>query len=317
MKRLVCLLLIGTFIPQLASAAWWNPASWGVFNKVDTRTQVLEKKVKDLERKLEEASSQASTSTSKINNEGFIKTDRTSEVKQDNPIKFPPLQNQTPVVNQQNDNVIFDDLIQKYSQLRTQIEEAINFTRRNSPLESERNYYKFLEKYLISVNADLGYLSQIKSLNPRPKVNDLYSQKFLKLNSEYRTQKKSYGAAIEDESLEYEAQAPQRRRLSEEKTRKNSLECKVATSAYEAIKTEAKPFRDKESGWYNEYLLTGKYNNSSERSTNTLKLADLAVRESGLMSKYYLACEGFVPEPPKTYNTNCYYTGSSMHCNTY
>jgi hypothetical protein len=43
--------------PQVAFAAWWNPISWfggwNFFHRADTQTQVLENRVKELEKKLE------------------------------------------------------------------------------------------------------------------------------------------------------------------------------------------------------------------------------------------------------------------------
>ena len=54
-------------IPQVVSASWWNPFSWSVWNnifhKTDTKTQVLENKVKELESKLSESDSINSTIT--------------------------------------------------------------------------------------------------------------------------------------------------------------------------------------------------------------------------------------------------------------
>ena len=56
MKRLIPLFLVVFLIPQVALAAWWNPFSWGIFKKIDPQTQVLEDRVKELEKKLEEVS---------------------------------------------------------------------------------------------------------------------------------------------------------------------------------------------------------------------------------------------------------------------
>src|SRR3989344_5219343 len=62
MKRLIPLFLIIILVPQVAFAAWWNPFSWRIFKKTDTNNQILEDRVKELEKKLEEVS--ASTTKS-------------------------------------------------------------------------------------------------------------------------------------------------------------------------------------------------------------------------------------------------------------
>ena len=49
--------LLAFIVPQIAFAAWWNPISWfngwNIFHRTDTKTQVLENRVKELEKKLE------------------------------------------------------------------------------------------------------------------------------------------------------------------------------------------------------------------------------------------------------------------------
>lgn len=39
-------------IPQIALAAWWNPFSWNFFSKKEANTEVLENRIKDLEKRL-------------------------------------------------------------------------------------------------------------------------------------------------------------------------------------------------------------------------------------------------------------------------
>ncbi len=99
-----------------------------------------------------------------------------------------------------------------------------------------------------------------------------------------------------------------------EKDRKNSPECKSATVALNAIKKEIKPIQDKLDKYYDDYLTTGNYHDTSELNS---KRADLSIRESGLQSKYYAACEDFYPTPSNIYSTNCYGFGDSFHCTTY
>ena len=54
MKKYFSILIFSIiFIPQLTFASWWNPTTWKVFNRTDTKTQILENRVKELEKKLE------------------------------------------------------------------------------------------------------------------------------------------------------------------------------------------------------------------------------------------------------------------------
>ena len=56
--------MFGVFlIPQVVFAAWWNPFSWKVFHKEENKTQVLENRVKELEKKLEVKASTTSTTS--------------------------------------------------------------------------------------------------------------------------------------------------------------------------------------------------------------------------------------------------------------
>lgn len=50
------LIVLAFIVPQIAFAAWWNPISWfggwNFFHRADTQTQVLENRVKELEKQL-------------------------------------------------------------------------------------------------------------------------------------------------------------------------------------------------------------------------------------------------------------------------
>ena len=74
-KSIILLTLLSFLIfPTVALASWWNPFSWGIWNnifhKADTKTQILENKVKELESKLNEqpTSTPAVTETNKATN---------------------------------------------------------------------------------------------------------------------------------------------------------------------------------------------------------------------------------------------------------
>jgi len=66
MEKAILSVFVGILlVPQLAFAAWWNPFSWKVFNREESKTQVLENRVKELEKKLE-ANVSTSTKVDKI-----------------------------------------------------------------------------------------------------------------------------------------------------------------------------------------------------------------------------------------------------------
>lgn len=312
MKKLTYILLFAILVPQIVSAAWWNPLSWKILRRADSKTQILENRVKELEQKLEAAPTTQATTTMKENtkptkNSPVINT-QTNTQSISSPIQQV----------QKNYESSYDDLVKKYTELLSVVESEKKLMRKNSPLQSEKGYYRYLEQLQTKANSDLGYLVSIKYYNPRPKgIVEIYSTKYIQLNNDYWANNKAYATEIKEEAYLYELQRPAREQQAKEEARKDSPECRAATTAYEAVKAEAKPLKEKENAWYNEYLTTGKYNNSSERSSVSSKLADLALRESGLMSEYYYVCEGFVPTPSKIYNTDCYYIGGTLRCSTY
>ncbi len=52
-QKFIFVIILAIFIvPQVTFAAWWNPFTWGIFHKADTKTEVLEKRIQELESKL-------------------------------------------------------------------------------------------------------------------------------------------------------------------------------------------------------------------------------------------------------------------------
>lgn len=71
-KLLLATLVLSLIIPQVTFAAWWNPFTWKIFNRVDTKTEVLEQRIKELEDKLSTPSSVATSTTELITKEEII-----------------------------------------------------------------------------------------------------------------------------------------------------------------------------------------------------------------------------------------------------
>ncbi|MDO8591053.1 MAG: hypothetical protein Q7R65_03705 [bacterium] len=63
------IVVLAFIVPQIAFAAWWNPISWfggwSFFHRTDTQTQVLENRVKELEKKLESTATSTPVITTK------------------------------------------------------------------------------------------------------------------------------------------------------------------------------------------------------------------------------------------------------------
>lgn len=59
--------VLAFIVPQIAFAAWWNPISWfngwNFFHRTDTKTQVLENRVKELEKQLEGTATSTAVAT--------------------------------------------------------------------------------------------------------------------------------------------------------------------------------------------------------------------------------------------------------------
>lgn len=183
MKKLVPILLFFSLVvPHIVSAAWWNPLSWTLFKKED-KTKVLEDKVRDLERKLEEVTTKSATSTPK----GEVKKNTSqsaAQVQQNIKLTPAPIPLQT---------VSFSELLKKYEDFKIILTNEKGLVKRNSELETERNYYTQLDELLTRTGADLGYLYSIKYAEPKPSgIVEVYVSKFDKLNSDYWARNKNY-----------------------------------------------------------------------------------------------------------------------------
>lgn len=73
-------------------AAWWNPFTWGIFHKADTKTEVLEKRIRELESKLG-ANATTTIATSTPKETATTTTATTSVVKKEVKKVPPPIDN--------------------------------------------------------------------------------------------------------------------------------------------------------------------------------------------------------------------------------
>lgn len=231
MKRLLPILVVALLIPQFALAAWWNPFSWNVwriFDRSNNETQVLEERVKELERKLEETSS-STLSTTDSNEESGV-TEKQASTPTKVPIKQTDSQKNvvSPTKIQGGPvNVVYtySDLIKKYSEFRSIVINELSGTEENSPIESEMDRFAYLKQLEKSLNADLGYLSQISNLSPKPTgVNEIYTQKYDNLYKEYLLKTKAYPINLKNDQASYE----QQKKLQEQEAKLNEVEAVAA-----------------------------------------------------------------------------------------
>jgi len=200
MKKTISILVLALIIPQIAFASWWNPFSWKIwnmFNGNDAETQILEDRIKDLEDKLSEVST-STAETESIVPEKKVNTTSTNKIQDKTLNAVQPSTNNISIPP-----ITYDGIVKKYTDFQALVTEEKSHVKKNSELETEKTYYKYLDELLNKINADLGYLGQIKYVNPRPNgIVELYVSKFNQLNDEYLVKHKNYGPNREADELQ-------------------------------------------------------------------------------------------------------------------
>lgn len=300
MKKLLPLLVLALIIPQVALAAWWNPTTWKVFKKTDSKTQILENRVKELENKL------ANTPTSTPSTQP-----PTSKPDSKTSVSNTPSQPTQP----KKSNVV--------EPTQTQVDTNLFYCNGKSyrdkcpygknPFCSVEGAGCYSDTEINAIQSGTTYCNG-KYYASCPSGTSLSCPANGGAGVCLKTQQQRENDAYQTVIDEIDRKEQARKQAEEE--RQNSSECIIAKENLSKIQAERKPIEDKLSAYSDEYLLTGKYDTSAERRDLTSKSADLALRESGLYHKKLAACDNFYPTPPKTYNTNCYSLGSSIQCYT-
>lgn len=265
-NKLFFIVFLGLLVPQLALASWWNPFSW--FNNSDTKTQVLEQRIKELENKLN------ATSSDRVLND-FSQTKALTAPKISTKTQQ---QIQADLDAQQKAQQEQDALVMKYKiQAQLQADAQADSVKR-AQLESAQQ-------------AAVDRKAQVDAIN----------------------RQKSLDVTAQEQKAQIQQQADATANM------KNSPECQSATAALNSVRSQMKPLEDQSKANNDIYLKTGDYSaiTSQQNSSIDSKLADLSVRAMGLETEYYRVCENYYVVPPKVYNTNCYYVGSSLNCTTY
>ncbi|MCC6290515.1 hypothetical protein IT398_00340 [Candidatus Nomurabacteria bacterium] len=215
MKKITKLVLTGLLvtlvIPQIALAAWWNPISWlnnwNLFKPAtpeETKTQVLENRIKELEKKLEKSvdiSNNPSTTTLGTKKEALKQTVRTNDV---TPIESPTLTKPKPIVTQptivtpplvksiQPAQVVDiyqakDNLMSKLNNLKSQVENIISDRGYTQPDKlSGRDYVEATN--LTQIVQKLGSsLYDLKSTNPSQKSIDYHTSQYSSLETSFNS----------------------------------------------------------------------------------------------------------------------------------
>lgn len=232
-KISILILLFAITIPQVASASWWNPFSWKVFSRF------FEPKVEKVE-KVEQVATSTENTASTTNQVTEIeqlraeleelKKNQTNQKSTTQTTKISPKQNtssatpisspQTPVKTISRDEM-FADVMQKYTNFMSSVANERDGLSKTSPLTSEIEYLSYLNNLLKTINADLGYLVNIKNWNPRPVIEEIYLSKFNKLKREYDVEVKRYITAREKDLVDREIA---RQKAAEEDARYTALE---------------------------------------------------------------------------------------------
>lgn len=198
MKKLLPVLVVLFLVPQIALAAWWNPLSWfggwGFLHKKDDSTHVLENRIQELEKRLENTATSTASSTSGTSKLEVKSNLKTVEEPSYNSLKSVDIQiKNSDVLIPEGQSISIEDLIKKYSDFYTQVAQIKKGLNQFSDLSTEHDYYEYIDGLQISINADLGYLYGIKSYKTIPYgVESLYVNKLNKLMNDYKVESNRY-----------------------------------------------------------------------------------------------------------------------------
>ena len=194
-------------VPQIVFAAWWNPLSW--FNgwkfsaPEPDKTQVLENRIKELEKKLGTVATSTATTTNQV-----VSSTQTSElpqpqkktntvapqqtapvipstVKSVNPTPVSP----TPTQPARDYKVLYDDLVAKYAFLRdTKLESEITTTKESGTQDTNQSIHVgYLTKLQKSLDVDMAGVTERD-----PNKYDFWNSKYNQIVKDYDTENERY-----------------------------------------------------------------------------------------------------------------------------
>jgi hypothetical protein len=199
-RRSLLFLSILLLTPNLALASWWNPGTWKIFNK-RTDTTTLENRIKELEQKLEAAS----TSTPVVPKpEKPIQTPaKKAEAKPVNkvvPTPIPSVVTQPPVTVDYEG--IFKNLLTDYSAFRAQVVKDIDSVDKNSGLTADTGHLKYLRELRNNLAEDIDDLKNfIKQKNQSADTVESFTSRLKQAQAVYKTSTSNYLADRQEEGV--------------------------------------------------------------------------------------------------------------------
>jgi len=207
MKKQLTTIIIATVIitPYVAFASWWNPFSWNIFQffqKSEDKTQILENRIKELEDKLQGAS----TSVSVTGNESKkVVASEQSKAQSKIVVADQVTKTPVPIVNQvlnpttTYSQADFLSLETKYTNFIAKISDEItNLNGSKSPVKLL--HQSFLAKLSIRAKADLAEVDKLNLQNPMPAAPiEKYNAEFVSITNDYNTESTQFikGRVIE------------------------------------------------------------------------------------------------------------------------
>ena len=232
-KYLLIMVLVIFVIPTIAFASWWNPFDWSIFHRTDIKTQILEKRIQELESKLNNnvvtiatttsiqeiiiATTTATTTVVKKEVKKIIPTNDKSkiawpETKTDKGQNSPqstkvstPIQTIVPSIQSVIDyKLLYDELLAKYVSMRDQaIDNEINNVENSGTKDNnQQEYLRYLNKLYYTLDNFIGKVNK-----RQPSELDFWKTTYEQLAIEYNNEKKNYNTAIKDRERTLSEQA--------------------------------------------------------------------------------------------------------------
>jgi len=162
MKKWLVVIISFLIIPQVTLAAWWNPFKWTLPSKKPSQTQILENRIKELETKLNTA-----TTTPITPKVSPAKSTQTENKQQSKTVAVPE---QVPVVVAPviNNDELYKDLVRKYNNLKEVVTNEMRGIDLSNALPIEVNRYKYLRELRRDISEDIEDLKTLSKVNPKP-----------------------------------------------------------------------------------------------------------------------------------------------------
>jgi hypothetical protein len=212
-KISILILLFIFTIPQVVSAAWWNPLSWKVFSK------------KQIPPKVEMINTSTTTNSNNISNTATT-TNQSAEIeklqaenealKKAQNINTIPKINTTQIIKTSTTQIttppnttlkdyesVYQNLTVNYTSLRRIIINDNNVVNESNGFNDVgANYTKYLSTLLATVSSDIDELNKLRNITPKPSTTiDNYTSKYNRLINEYTSNKTEYKSYLVQQSI--------------------------------------------------------------------------------------------------------------------